>query len=167
MIIQRSKIIALVLAVLITVVDQLSKNAVLQAIATEGVAKPITSYFNLVLVYNHGISFGLFNDTPVEAQPFIFLGIAAVISLVLLVWLFRTHSALIATALGMVIGGAIGNGIDRALHGAVIDFLDFYVTIDGVARHWPAFNVADSAIVCGVGLLLLDSLAFDKKTLQK
>lgn len=164
---QRSKIIAIILAALIAFVDQLTKHAVLQDIAAENVVKPVTSFFNLVLVYNHGISFGLFNQAPVDAQPYIFLGVAVVISLVLLVWLFRTRSALIATALGMVIGGAIGNAVDRVMHGAVIDFLDFYVTIDGVARHWPSFNVADSAIVCGVGLLLLDSLAFDKKTLQK
>ncbi len=158
--------LALLLSAFIAIADQFSKNAALQTV-TEGIAQPITSFFNLVLVYNRGISFGLFSNTSVDVQPYIFLGINILVSIVLLVWLFRTHRGLVATSIGLIIGGAIGNGIDRVLHGAVIDFLDFYVTIDGLARHWPAFNVADSAIVCGVGLLLLDSLAFDKKTLQK
>lgn len=167
MIIARYKWIALALAAGIASIDQISKNAILQTIPSEEIVHPITSFFNLVLVYNRGISFGLFNQAPVEAQPYIFLGISVIISCALLVWLFRTRSALIVTALAMVIGGAIGNAIDRVLHGAVIDFLDFYVTIGSWVYHWPAFNVADSAIVCGVGLILLDSLAFDKKTLQK
>ena len=167
MTVARFKWIALVLAALIIIVDQLTKHAILQMFPAEGMSQAVTSFFNLVLVYNHGISFGLFNSAPVDAQSYIFVGIAAVISIVLLIWLFRTHSRLIVVALSLVLGGAIGNMIDRIMVGAVIDFLDVYITINGNAYHWPAFNVADSAIVCGVGLLFIDSLAFDKKTLQK
>jgi signal peptidase II len=161
------KIIALGVAGLIACIDQISKNAILQLLPAEGMAKPVTSFLNLVLVHNHGISFGMFNRAPVDAQQFIFLGVAASISLALLVWLARTRSPLISIAIGMVIGGAIGNSIDRMAHGAVIDFLDFYVTFNASFYHWPSFNVADSAIVGGVSLLFIDSLAFDKKTLQE
>jgi signal peptidase II len=167
----QTKCAAIVLAIFAALADQLSKRYILDIAHDkqlgEGLLEPITSFFNLVLVYNHGISFGLFNKASVEAQPFIFLGIAVIISIILLVWLFRTRSALTSVALCLVVSGAIGNSIDRMLHGAVIDFLDIYAIFNGAAYHWPAFNVADSAIVCGVGLLLIDSLAFDKKTLQK
>lgn len=161
------KWVAVVLAIIIVVVDQITKNAILQKFPAEGMSQAITSFFNLVLVYNHGISFGLFNRAPVDIQPLIFIAVAVIITSILIVWLCRTQSRLIITALGLVIGGAIGNGIDRALHGAVIDFIDVYVTIGATPYHWPAFNVADSAIVCGVGLLFIDSLAFDKKNPQE
>ncbi len=161
------KIIALCLAVFVAVIDQISKTIILGMFPTEGMSQVVTSFFNLVLVYNHGISFGLFNKAPVDAQPIIFLAISISITIALLVWLFRTRSRLISIAIGLVVGGAIGNAIDRVLHGAVIDFLDFYVTFNAAAYHWPSFNIADSAIVGGVGLLFIDSLAFDKKTLQK
>ena len=161
------KLVALVLAVSVVLIDQLTKNIILQMFSAEGMSKSITSFFNLVLVYNHGISFGLFNHAPAEAQPYIFVAIAAVISVVLLIWLFRSRSPLIVTALGLVIGGAIGNMIDRIVVGAVIDFIDVYAIINATPHHWPAFNVADSAVVCGVGLLFIDSLAFDKKKHQK
>lgn len=167
MMLSKLKLFTLVLMLCIALFDQLTKHAILTLLPAEGMSQPVTSFFNLVLVYNRGISFGLFNQAPVESQPYIFIGIAAVVSIILLVWLFRTQSPLIATALGLIIGGAIGNGIDRVLHGAVVDFIDVYVTINATPYHWPAFNVADSAIVCGVGLLLIDSLAFDKKKLQK
>ncbi len=163
----RIKLFALALAAVVAVVDQMSKYAILDILPVEGMAQPVMSFFNLVLVHNHGISFGLFNRAPVEAQQAVFLGIAMVISCVLLVWLVRTHSTLISVAIGLVIGGAIGNSMDRVAHGAVIDFLDFYATFNGVTKHWPAFNVADSAVVGGVALLLVHSLAFDKKTLQR
>lgn len=161
------KLIAVVLAIIVVAVDQYTKNTILDMFHAEGMSQAVTSFFNLVLVYNHGISFGLFNRAPVDTQPLIFLGIAATITIVLVVWLLRTRSRLIVTALGLIIGGAIGNGIDRAVHGAVIDFIDVYVTWGGVPYHWPSFNVADSAIVCGVGLLFIDSLAFDKKNPQE
>ncbi len=161
------KLVALVLAVLVVLVDQLTKNIILQMLPTEGMSRAITSFFNLVLVYNRGISFGLFNHASVQDQPYIFVAIATAICAVLLIWLFRTRSPLITAALGLVIGGAIGNMIDRIMVGAVIDFIDVYAIINATPYHWPAFNVADSAIVCGVGLLFIDSLAFDKKSPQE
>ncbi|NDE90206.1 MAG: signal peptidase II [Alphaproteobacteria bacterium] len=163
----KKQIAGIFLALCVALSDQWSKQAILELFPAERMWKPVTSFFNLVLVYNHGISFGLFNKAPTQTQPFIFMGIALVISLILFIWLLRTHSAMIATAIGMIIGGAIGNSIDRIQHGAVIDFLDVYATINAIPYHWPAFNVADSAVVGGVALLFIHSLAFDKKTVQK
>ena len=99
------------------------------------------------------MSFGLFNnDAGVNALLFSLL--AAVIVAVLVFWLSRVESPLLAVAIGLVIGGAIGNVIDRIRFGAVVDFLDFYIG----SWHWPAFNVADSAICIGVAAMLLDGL---------
>lgn len=113
---------------------------------------PITDFFNLVLGYNTGVSFGMFGGAGLP--PYVLSGVSFAIAVVLLAWLARTTTGLIATALGLVIGGAFANGTDRLLHGAVTDFLDFHVA----GWHWPAFNVADIGIVCGAGLLVVDSL---------
>ncbi len=117
-----------------------------------------TSFFNLVMVWNRGASFGLLNDESGAVSPYIMIGIALVISAVFLVWLWRTQSWMQGIALAFVIGGALGNVIDRARFGAVIDFLDFHI----MGLHWPAFNVADSAIVIGIGLLIFYSLFLEK-----
>src|SRR6185369_9688901 len=109
----------------------------------------VLPFFNLVTVWNYGISFGLFTSGSV-----VFVGLALAIVVALLVWLRSVTAPLIAVALGLVIGGAIGNVIDRLRFGAVFDFLDFHVA----GWHWPAFNVADSAICVGVFLLCIDAL---------
>ena len=142
-------------AVAVAVLDQLSKAAILGFFSGQafGAHERITPFFNLVLTYNRGMSFGLFNnDAGVTALLFSLL--AAVIVVVLVFWLSRVERPLLAVAIGLVIGGAIGNVIDRIRLGAVIDFLDFYVG----GWHWPAFNVADSAICLGVAAMLLDGL---------
>ena len=142
-------------AVAVAVLDQLSKAAVLGFFSGQafGARERITSFFNLVLTYNRGMSFGLFNnDAGVNALLFSLL--AALIVAVLVFWLSRVESPLLAVAIGLVIGGAIGNVIDRIRFGAVVDFLDFYIG----SWHWPAFNVADSAICIGVAAMLLDGL---------
>ena len=113
----------------------------------------VTSFFNLVTVWNFGVSFGMFNRGSDEAA-WVFATIAAAITAVLVVWLRRAPNLLVTVALGSVIGGAVGNVIDRLRFGAVFDFLD----VHAAGWHWPAFNVADAAIAVGVGLLLLDAL---------
>jgi len=102
---------------------------------------------------NRGVSFGL---VPIEATwgPWMFAGIAAVIVVILVIWLARAEQTLLAIGIGLVIGGAIGNVIDRLRYGGVVDFLDFHLG----SYHWPAFNVADASIVVGVGALLYTSL---------
>lgn len=118
----------------------------------------ILPFFNLVMVWNQGVSFGMFNGGQAGSAVFLIL-LSLGVSLIFLIWLLRSTSKMQAFCLALVIGGAIGNVIDRARFGAVIDFLDFHV----MGRHWPAFNVADSAIVIGVILLMIHSLFLDNK----
>lgn len=114
----------------------------------------VTSFFNLVLVMNPGASFSFLADAG-GWQKWFFIVLALTIS-VWLVVLIRRHAAerLMPTALALVLGGALGNVIDRIRFGAVVDFLDFHVA----GWHWPAFNIADSAISVGVVLLLWQQL---------
>lgn len=140
-------------AVLVLVLDQLTKWWILAAVMTPPRRIPVTGFFDLVLVLNRGVSFGVLGGAPawVGAALIVF---AVVLSILLSVWMWRADSRLLATALGCVIGGALGNVIDRVRFGAVVDFLDFHIA----GYHWPAFNVADSAITVGVVLLILESL---------
>ncbi len=113
-----------------------------------------TSFLNLVLVWNRGVTFGFMNQINHAYVPYILCALSAVVIFLLGRWLWRTSSTVVAVALGMILGGAGGNVIDRVHYGAGVDFLDFYYR----DYHWYAFNFADAAIVTGVGLLLLDSL---------
>ncbi len=150
-------------AATIVVLDQLSKwvithlvmnpACVTPPLSQPGCAIPVLPFFNLTLVYNPGVTFGLGG----ELGPLVLSALAVAIAVALAVWLRRADSRLLAIAIGGVIGGALGNVVDRLRIGAVIDFLDVY--IPGTALpHWPAFNVADSAIVVGVGLIIFDGL---------
>lgn len=116
----------------------------------------ILPFFNIVMVWNRGVSFGMFNNLS-EYGPWILSGLSLAISAVFLVWLFRSSSRLQSLAIALVISGAIGNVVDRVRFGAVIDFLDFHA----FGYHWPAFNVADSAICIGVFLLIIQSFFFE------
>jgi signal peptidase II len=116
-------------------------------------------FFNLVMVWNKGISFGLFNDHSTYG-PLLLIILACIIVAVFCVWLRRTTSALTAAGLVLIIGGALGNMLDRVRFGAVADFLDFHL----FGYHWPAFNIADSAICIGIAMLLIYSLFFETKT---
>ena len=142
-------------AIAVVVLDQLSKAAVQGYFAgrAAGEHENITSFFNIVLIYNRGMSFGLFNGAG-GLNALLFSLVAAVIVTALIYWLSRVESPLLAVAIGLIISGAIGNVIDRIRLGAVVDFLDFHAG----SWHWPAFNVADSAICIGVAVMLLDGL---------
>lgn len=147
----------LAVAAVVAIADQLSKAWVLRLFTEQQQSvermQPVTGFFNLVLTWNRGMSFGLFNnDATLNAA--IFTVIAAVIVGGLLVWLRRAEEPLIGIAIGLVIGGAIGNVVDRLARGAVVDFLDFHLG----DWHWFAFNLADAAICIGVGLMVIDSL---------
>ena len=113
----------------------------------------ILPFFNIVTVWNRGVSFGMFASDS-DLVPWILIAFALAVCGFLLVYLSRARRWLLVIAIGGVIGGAIGNIIDRVRFGAVADFLDFHA----FGLHWPAFNVADSAIVVGVGLMLVDAL---------
>lgn len=140
-------------ALIAIIADQLVKNWLLLGPMREPQVFEITSFFNVVSAWNKGVSFSLL-WMPSAFGPWILSGVAVAISIGLAVWLTRVSQWLTALGIGLVIGGALGNVIDRIRFGAVFDFLDFYVG----TYHWPAFNVADSCICVGVVLLLWDGL---------
>lgn len=142
-------------ALVVALADQLSKLAILRLFAAHADARalPVAPFLNLALTWNRGMSFGLF-DTDARLNAVVFTVLAAIIVLGLVVWLARVRQTLLALAIGCVIGGAVGNVIDRLLRGAVVDFLDFHLG----RWHFYVFNLADSAISVGVGLMVLDSL---------
>lgn len=143
----------LVLALAIVLIDQASKIAVERAFA-RGDIMPLTSWFNLVLTYNPGAAFSFLAGAG-GWQKYFFLTIGIGASAFIVYLLSRHgHQRVFACALSLILGGALGNVIDRVLYGHVIDFLDFHYA----GWHWPAFNVADSAIVGGAVLLVLDEL---------
>jgi len=113
----------------------------------------LTPFFDLVMVWNEGISYGLFPQGSRLGQG-ILIGIALAATVALLVWLARATSALGAVSIGLIVGGALGNAIDRALYGAVADFFSLH----GFGFYWYIFNLADAAIVAGVAGLLYETL---------
>jgi len=156
--------LGLLLAVSVIVLDQITKWWIVSSVMQPPRVIPITPFFNLVMGWNRGVSFGLFNsDSPLN--DWLLPLIALVIVGFLLVWLVRSESLLMALALGSVIGGAIGNVIDRFNYGAVADFLDLHMA----GYHFPAFNVADAGISIGAIILVVDSLFSgpDKNKLDK
>lgn len=133
--------------------DQLTKWLI-QQVLVFGQSIPVLPFFNLVLVYNPGAAFSFLSSAPGWQRP-LFIGIALAASAVI-IYLLRKHAhdRLFCFALSLILGGAVGNLIDRLWLGAVVDFLD----VHGFGYHWPAFNLADSAISLGAGLLIWDSL---------
>ena len=137
--------------------DQASKLWLLNGfdLARRGVVK-VTPFFDLVLAWNIGISFGwLQNDGQAAQLALMAVKVVAVIALA--IWMARSQTRLATVALGLIIGGAIGNGIDRLAYGAVVDFALFHIEIGGNTYNWYVFNLADVAIVAGVAALLYDS----------
>jgi len=141
---------ALLLAGLIIAADQFTKWLVMVEIMNPPRVIPVVPLLNIVMAWNTGVSFSMLRGTG----PWLLSALALTVSLGLLIWLGRLTHRLPGYAVGFIIGGAIGNVIDRLRFGAVFDFIDFYVG----DWHWPAFNLADSAIFVGVVLLLFDSL---------
>jgi signal peptidase II len=144
-------------AVAMLALDQASKLWLLFVfdIARRGAVK-VTPFFDLVLAWNVGISFGWFQNDSQLAQISLMI-IKAVAVIVLAIWMARSRTPLATIALGLIIGGAIGNGIDRFAYGAVVDFALFHLQIGGNTYNWYVFNLADVAIVAGVAALLYDS----------
>jgi len=149
--------LGVVTAAIVLVLDQASKFWLVRVfdIAHRGTVK-LTPFFDLVLAWNQGISFGWFQNDGQIAQ-IVLMAIKAVAVVVLGVWMARSRTALATLALGLIIGGAIGNGIDRLIYGAVVDFALFHVRIGENTFNWYVFNLADVAIVAGVAALLYDS----------
>lgn len=169
-----------ILALILLILDQLSKWAVTERLlrpAIEGAGEPmglmawlkaaperlpyteitILPFFNLNMVWNSGVSFGMFTQSS-HTGAWVLIALAAAITLWFGAWLFVAQSRVQAIAIAMVISGAVGNMFDRMRFGAVIDFLDFHL----FGWHYPAFNLADSCIVVGVLILIVYSLFFEK-----
>ena len=149
----------LAVALVVIGADQASKFVVEKTLSF-GDVRPVTDFFNLVLTYNKGAAFS-FLATASGWQHGFLVAVGVGASLFILYLLARHGTQkLFALALALILGGAIGNVVDRLIHGHVIDFLDFHWR----GWHWPAFNIADSAIVCGAGLLILDELLRVRKS---
>jgi len=149
--------LGIVAAIVTLVLDQASKLWLLHVfdIGHRGTVR-VTPFFDLVLAWNIGISFGWFqNESQVAQLALMVIKAAAVIALA--IWMARSHTLLATLGLGLIIGGAIGNAIDRLAYGAVVDFALFHVQIGGNTLNWYVFNLADVAIVAGVMALLYDS----------
>ncbi len=145
--------IGLGIALFVILADQISKYWVLNELLHENAVVSYASFFNLVRAWNTGVSFSMFNNYG-NFGAVILSAIALGIVALLLYWLYTEKNVYAKVALGMIIGGALGNVADRIRLGAVFDFLDFHIA----ENHWPAFNVADSFICIGAAVLVLQSL---------
>ena len=141
------------IAALVIIFDQATKLITLNQIAEHG-SRKITSFLNWVLVYNPGAAFSFLADGH-GWQKWFFIGIGT-IAVIVMLWLLKRHSTqgIFCFSIALILGGAIGNLVDRFVHGAVVDFIDIYYQ----QFHWPAFNVADSSITLGTFLLIVDEL---------
>ncbi|HVZ00869.1 MAG TPA: signal peptidase II [Dongiaceae bacterium] len=138
----------------VIVLDQVTKAIVEKVMESHPFGIPVLPFFSLVAAWNKGVSFSQLGFLA----PWMLAGGAILVSLILIGWLTRIDNRLQAIGVGLIAGGALGNVIDRLRAGAVFDFLDVYVKAGGREWHWPAFNVADSAITVGVVLLLFHGL---------
>jgi signal peptidase II len=154
--------LGLVIAAAVMVLDQALKLWVLFGfeLGRKGLVHVLPG-LDLVLTWNRGISYGLFPQEG-EAGRWVLVGVKIVAAILLTVWLSRTRDRLTAVALGLIIGGAIGNAIDRIAHGAVADFVLLYLATATWRFDWYVFNLADAAIVAGVIGLLYESLMQDR-----
>lgn len=146
----------LLIALSVVVLDRLTKWAVARNIALHDSIQIIPDFFRLTHVENRGAAFGLFADSPSEWKitVLVLFSVVALVIVVMLLWKNSHHLTTTGIGLALILGGAIGNLWDRLLSGRVVDFLLFYVG----QYQWPAFNVADSAIVIGAGLLVIEIL---------
>ena len=141
------------LSSLLLILDQLTKIIAKNSLF-EGVSQPVTSFLNWTLVYNSGAAFSFLAQAG-GWQRWFFTGVGIIAALIM-IWLIRknAHQTIFSLALSLVLSGAIGNVIDRIIYGAVVDFVDVHY----MGWHWPAFNIADSAITIGVILLIVDEI---------
>ncbi len=140
-------------ATVVVLLDQVTKITMSRLLAY-GQSEVVNAYLNLVMVYNRGAAFSFLSDQS-GWQRYFFSALAAAVS-IFIVWMLNRNAneRLFCWSLSLILGGAVGNLIDRLAYGHVIDFLDVHVN----AWHWPAFNVADSAITVGAALFVLDEL---------
>lgn len=149
--------LGLAVAALVAVLDQVTKLWIMSALSTGPPVVEVTPFFNLVIVWNRGVSFGLLGGAALP--PSVLAAFAGVVAVGLTVWLARVDEPWLGAGIGLIVGGAVGNVVDRLRLGAVADFLDFHLGV----YHWPTFNLADVAISVGVGIVVIDSLLIRRK----
>lgn len=154
----------LAVAAVVLVLDQASKFLLIDLMRANPGGIELAPFFNLVQVWNRGVSFGMLGSEWLgDNQRWLLSLLAIAVSVVLGFWLSKAERPLDRLSLGLVIGGALGNAIDRVIYGAVADFFDFHVA----GWHWPAFNIADAGITCGaIGLILGAILPPRSRTLE-
>ena len=150
--------VGLAIAGAVAVVDQLVKWWIIGWLAEPPGFVEVLPFFNLVMVWNRGVSFGLLSDA--DLAPYLMAGLGGLVVIGLGIWLARVAERLLASSIGLIIGGALGNIVDRLRLGAVADFVDLHAG----GYHWPAFNVADAAITVGVAVMLIDGLLIRRGT---
>jgi signal peptidase II len=155
--------IGIATALVTLVLDQITKLYTL-FVYDLPVREPVrlTPFLDLIVVWNRGISYGLFQQHT-EAGRWILVAVSLAAALALSVWIRRTEGRLLAACLGLIVGGAVGNAIDRVAYGAVFDFIHFHIG----SFSWYVFNVADAAIVAGVLGLIYDSFVLEKRRTQR
>lgn len=150
---KKQVLMGLVIAAIVIVSDQLSKYYILHEFLGSNAYMPFGDYFNVVRAWNTGVSFSMLNNYG-NVGAWLLSALAVVIVVMLYHWLKREDNHLTQAALGMIIGGALGNVIDRVRYGAVFDFLDFHIG----ETHWPAFNLADSFICIGAAIIIAQAI---------
>ena len=148
----------LLTALIILGLDQWTKQMMLEALFYQSIRLEIAPFFHLTPVWNYGVSFGMF-QTDSATGAHVLIGVALLITTIMAYVLWRTADRYLQIAIGFIIGGALGNVIDRFRFGAVVDFFDFHLN----GYHWPAFNVADAAITLGVILIIIDHFTSGEK----
>lgn len=155
-------LLGMLVAAVALIADQASKWALMDILRLPEAPIDVLPFFRLVMVWNQGVSFGMFADAG-DMRRWVLIGVSLTIVCVLLAWLWRAEKPLIAWAIGLIIGGAVGNVVDRGRWGAVADFFYFHYE----QFYWPAFNIADSTIFIGVVLLCWDSIVLSKNSDSK
>lgn len=155
-------LIGILIAFAVLVCDQLTKYAIANYVLDELPIIKMTSFFNLVYAWNTGVSFSMFNNSGALGTILLCL-VASAIVIALLWWMYKEQNLIIRIGLGLIVGGALGNIVDRIRFGAVFDFLDFHLG----GHHWPAFNVADSCICVGAAVIIIHSLIYPEKKENK
>lgn len=148
-----------ILSIIVIIIDLGTKYLASQNL-TYGQPVEVLPFFNLTLLHNYGAAFSFLSNSNTTWQVVVLSGIALIVAIVIFVWLTRLpkNKNLTACALALILGGALGNVYDRMIHGYVVDFLDFHIN----NYHWPAFNIADSAICIGAVILILMSFKSKK-----
>jgi signal peptidase II len=145
--------LGLLIAAICVAIDFWSKNLILRTVE-DGAIEVIPGFFNLVLAFNRGVSFSMLSDVSADNLPYVLAGISAAASLFFIYVMKKDIHILSLVGFGLILGGAVGNMVDRFRFGAVVDFLDFYYD----KWHFPAFNAADTFISIGVAFILLDAI---------